>query len=132
MGIAICTVLAFSKDSCYTGPIEQEFLMSQHIKMIAEDVFESTIKEGVTLVDFYADWCGPCKMITPHLETVAKELEGKASIIKIDVDGSQRIASMYQVTSIPTLILFKKGEEVDRIVGVRNAKDIKEFINKAL
>ena len=106
--------------------------MSQHIKMIAEDVFESTIKDGMTLVDFYAYWCGPCKMITPHLETVAKELEGKVSIIKIDVDNSQRIASMYQVTSIPTLILFKKGKEVDRIVGVRNAKDIKEFITKSL
>jgi thioredoxin 1 len=102
--------------------------MSHHIKMITEDAFESTIKTGVTLVDFYADWCGPCKMITPHLETVAKELEGKASIIKIDVDKAQRVASTYQVTSIPTLILFHNGKEVDRIVGVRNAKDIKEFI----
>lgn len=102
--------------------------MSEHIKMITEDQFETTVKKGVTLVDFYADWCGPCKMITPHLETVAKELDGKASIIKIDVDKAQRIASTYQVTSIPTLILFSDGKEVDRIVGVRNAKDIKEFI----
>ncbi|MGH2611841.1 MAG: thioredoxin [Rhabdochlamydiaceae bacterium] len=102
--------------------------MSQYIKMIAENEFESTIKTGVILVDFYADWCGPCKTITPHLEAVAKELEGKASIIKIDVDSSQQVASKYQVTSIPTLILFNNGKEVDRIVGVRNAKDIKEFI----
>ncbi len=102
--------------------------MSHHIKMITEDAFEETIKSGVTLVDFYADWCGPCKMITPHLEAVAKELDGKASIIKIDVDKAQRVASTYQVTSIPTLILFHNGKEVDRIVGVRNAKDIKEFI----
>jgi thioredoxin 1 len=102
--------------------------MSEHIKMISEDQFEETVKKGVTLVDFYADWCGPCKMITPHLETVAKELDGKASIIKIDVDKAQRIASTYQVTSIPTLILFSDGKEVDRIVGVRNAKDIKDFI----
>ncbi len=102
--------------------------MSQHIRMVAESEFDATIKKGVTLVDFYADWCGPCKMITPHLETVAKELEGKASIIKIDVEASQQVASTYQVTSIPTLILFNNGKEVDRIVGVRNAKDIKEFI----
>ena len=102
--------------------------MSEHIKMISEDNFESTIKKGITLVDFYADWCGPCKTITPHLEAVAKELEGKASIIKIDVDRAQRVASTYQVTSIPTLVLFNNGKEVDRIIGVRNAKDIKEFI----
>ena len=102
--------------------------MSHQIPMIPEEQFESTIKKGVVLVDFYADWCGPCKMITPHLEAVAKEVEGKASIIKIDVDKSQRVASTYQVTSIPTLILFNNGVEVDRIVGVRNAKDIKDFI----
>ncbi len=102
--------------------------MSEHIQKITEDQFENTIKQGVTLVDFYADWCGPCKMITPHLETVAQELKGQASIIKVDVDRAQRVASTYQVTSIPTLILFNNGKEVDRIVGVRNAKDIKEFI----
>jgi thioredoxin 1 len=106
--------------------------MSQNVKMIAEEEFEATIENGVTLVDFYADWCGPCKTITPHLETVAQELAGQASIIKIDVDRSQRIASTYQVTSIPTLILFNNGKEVNRIVGVRNAKDIKEFILTAV
>jgi thioredoxin 1 len=102
--------------------------MSEHVKHVTEDQFEDTIKKGVTLVDFYADWCGPCKMIAPFLESVGKELAGKASIIKVDVDQAQRIASTYQVTSIPTLILFNNGKEIDRIVGVRNAKDIKDFI----
>lgn len=102
--------------------------MSENIQKITEDQFENTIKEGVTLVDFYADWCGPCKMLTPHLETVAVELKGQASIVKVDVDQAQRIASTLQVTSIPTLILFNNGKEVDRIVGVRSSKDIKEFI----
>lgn len=106
--------------------------MSENIQKITEDQFEQTIKEGVTLVDFYADWCGPCKMITPHLESVAADLKGQASIIKVDVDRAQRIASTYQVTSIPTLVLFNNGKEVDRIVGVRNAKDIKEFIMSVL
>jgi thioredoxin 1 len=102
--------------------------MSELIQTISEDQFERTIKNGVTLVDFYADWCGPCKMITPHLESVAKELHGKASIIKVDVDQAQSVAATYQVTSIPTLILFNNGKEAGRIVGVRNAKDIKDFI----
>lgn len=102
--------------------------MSEHIQTISEDQFEKTIKNGVTLVDFYADWCGPCKMITPHLESVAKELHGKASIIKVDVDQAQSVAATYQVTSIPTLILFDNGREAGRIVGVQNAKAIKELI----
>lgn len=105
--------------------------MSEHIKKISEDDFESTIKNGVTLVDFYADWCGPCRMMTPHLETAAKDLEGKAAIVKVDVDHAQRVSSTYQITSIPTLILFKDGEEVGRIVGVRDVKAIKEFIMTA-
>lgn len=105
--------------------------MSQNIKTVAENEFESIIQNGVTLVDFYADWCGPCKMITPHLEAVAQELQGQASIIKVDIEAAQQTASTYQVTSIPTLILFSNGKEVDRIVGVRNAKEIKEFILSA-
>ncbi len=105
--------------------------MSEHIKHITEDHFESTIKTGATLVDFYADWCGPCRMITPHLESLAKELQGQVTIVKIDVDHAQRVASTYQVTSIPTLILFHNGKETGRIVGVRDAKAIKEFIQAA-
>ncbi len=105
--------------------------MSEHVKMISEDKFDSTIQSGITLVDFYANWCGPCRTIAPHLESVAKELEGKASIIKIDVDLAQGVASTYGVTSIPTLILFTNGKEVNRIVGVRNAKEIKDFILSA-
>jgi len=102
--------------------------MSEHIKKISEDHFESTIQKGVTLVDFYADWCGPCRVLTPHLETVAKELAGEVSFVKLDVDQAQKVASTYQVTSVPTLILFKDGKEKGRIVGVRDAKALKEFI----
>ena len=104
--------------------------MSEHIKIIKENEFESTIKTGLVLVDFHADWCGPCKTLAPHLEAVAKELKGKALVVKLDVDQAQRVASSFQVTSIPTLILFKDGKEVDRIVGLRSGKEIKEFILK--
>lgn len=106
-------------------------MMSKYIKKISEDQFETTIKTGVTLVDFYADWCGPCRMLAPHLESVAQELQDQAAVAKVDVDRAQRVASTYQVTSIPTLILFKEGKEVGRLVGVRDAKAIKEFILSA-
>ena len=104
--------------------------MSEYVKHIEEKEFEAATKSGVVLVDFHADWCGPCKMIAPLLEAVAKELQGKASIVKVDVDNAQQVASTYQVTSIPTLILFNHGKVVDRIVGARSAKEIKEFILK--
>ncbi|HNA61674.1 MAG TPA: thioredoxin [Rhabdochlamydiaceae bacterium] len=105
--------------------------MSENLKKITEDNFEEEIKKGITLVDFYADWCGPCRMIAPHLESLAKELHGQATIAKLDVDHAQRISSTYQVTSVPTLILFREGKEMGRIVGVRDAKAIKEFILSA-
>ena len=106
--------------------------MSEHVKKVTEDQFDSEIKSGVVLVDFYADWCGPCRMIAPHLEALAKELSGQASIVKIDVDHAQKVASTYQVTSIPTLVLFKNGKKVDQIVGVRNKEALKEFILSAV
>ncbi len=105
--------------------------MSENLKKITEDTFDAATKQGIVLVDFYADWCGPCRMIAPHLETLSKELEGQASIVKLDVDHAQQIASKYQVTSIPTLILFREGKEVGRIVGVRDLKALREFILSA-
>ena len=102
-----------------------------NLKQVTEDTFETEIQKGIVLVDFYADWCGPCRMIAPHLEALSQELQGQASIVKLDVDHAQKIASTYEVTSIPTLILFLNGKETGRIVGVRDAKALKEFILSA-
>jgi len=105
--------------------------MSDAFKYLDEDNFSEGIKSGVVLVDFYADWCGPCRMLTPVLEKVAGELQGKATIAKIDIDKAQKTASTFQVTSIPTLVLFKEGKEVGRLVGLRDEATIKEFITSA-
>jgi thioredoxin 1 len=81
-----------------------------------------------TLVDFFASWCGPCKMMSPVLEDVKKRVGDKASIIKIDVDASPAVASLYQVQGVPTLILFKKGKPLWRRSGVTPANELERLI----
>lgn len=105
--------------------------MSDSIKALTEESFPKQISKGVTLVDFHAEWCGPCRMMAPLLEQVAKELKGSAHIAKVDIDSEQKIAAQFQITSVPTLILFKDGKEVNRLIGLRNAEAIKEFIHSA-
>lgn len=107
-------------------------MANQHLKYLNDDNFSGEIANGVTLVDFYADWCGPCRMIAPIIEGLAGEMAGKANIAKIDVDNAQKTATTYNVTSIPTLILFKKGKEVKRVVGVKDAKALREMISAEL
>ena len=101
------------------------------MKELNNENFEKETKLGVTLVDFFAEWCGPCRMMTPVLEEVENEVKGQATIAKLDIDHSSAIAAKYQVTSVPTLVLFKDGKEVDRLIGVRDAEAIKSFICKA-
>jgi len=98
------------------------------MKHLTDANFNDEVKSGVTLVDFHANWCGPCRMLAPVLEQVAKEIKGKASIGKVDIDAEQKTASRFQITSVPTMILFKDGKEVNRLVGLRNAEAIKDFI----
>lgn len=81
-----------------------------------------------TLVDFHAEWCGPCKMQAPILKEVSAEINGKARIIKIDVDRNQAIAQKYQVMGVPTLILFKKGQPVWRQSGVATKQQVMQVI----
>lgn len=84
------------------------------------------------LVDFWASWCGPCKMVAPELEAVGQEYEGKAVVVKINVDEQQQLASTYNVMGIPTLLLFKDGQEKNRIVGYRPRKDLMDAIDKVI
>jgi len=74
-------------------------------------------KEGVTVVDFWAEWCGPCRMITPHIEEMSKEYDGRALIAKVNVDHNPQISMKYGIRSIPTVLYLKNGEIVDKQVG---------------
>ena len=80
------------------------------------------------LVDFYADWCGPCKMMAPLVEKLAEELDGEAVIGKLNVDDCEEIAMKYGVMNIPTLILFKNGQEANRVIGVQSREVLEKII----
>ena len=102
------------------------------MKIINQKDFENEIKEGVVLVDFFATWCGPCRMMGAILEEVDREIEGKAKIVKIDVDQNQDLARRFGVMSIPTLILFKNGQMVQKSVGVMQKNQCVDLIKKSL
>ncbi len=82
------------------------------------------------MVDFYADWCGPCKAITPIIELLVEEYKGKMKVFKLDIDASRDIAEEYKVSSIPAVLFFKGGEKVDQFTGTRTKEQIEEYIDK--
>jgi len=84
------------------------------------------------LVDFWAEWCGPCRMVGPIVEQLAQSLKGKVKVSKLNVDQNQDIAEKYNIQSIPSLVLFKKGNEIARIVGFSPKEKYEKFVNNAL
>ena len=103
---------------------------SELIEHLTAQNFAHKTKNGVVLVDFWADWCMPCKMMAPILNEVAEATDGTATIYKLNVDEQQQVAAQYGIRSIPTMILFKDGKEVERIVGVKSKEAAIASINK--
>ncbi len=89
-------------------------------------------QKGYVLVDFWAEWCGPCRMLAPVLEAVSKKFSQQLRVVKLDTEANPQTASYYQIASIPCCILFKEGKEVSRIVGFRNEAQFTEELNRLL
>lgn len=89
----------------------------------SKEEFVELSKEGLLVVDFYADWCGPCRMLAPVMEELAAEFENKAKFAKLNVDNVDEVASAFRIMSIPCVVFIKDGKEVNRIVGYRPKKD---------
>ena len=105
--------------------------MSDLVQHITDAEFQKTVAAGVTLVDFWAPWCGPCRMIAPILDELAGELKDQARIVKINVDENPVVAGQFGIMSIPTLLLFKDGRKVDQKVGGQAKPQLKAFIEQA-
>lgn len=97
-----------------------------------DKTFETEVKQekGLVLVDFYADWCGPCKMMAPIIDSIADEYTGKIKVGKVNIDDYPNLAMEYKVLSIPTVILFKDGEKKDTIIGLVSKTEVEELISK--
>ena len=114
-----------------------KFELQKKINMALElndSIFEEKVlkSDKPVLVDFWAEWCGPCRMVGPIIDELSKDFEGKAVVGKIDVDANQEFAAKFGVRNIPTVLLFKDGELVSRQVGVAPKKTYEDAINAAL
>jgi thioredoxin 1 len=102
------------------------------MKEINESEFSDKTSTGLVLIDFGAEWCGPCKTLLPILEKVSKDFDGKMSIYSVDIDRSPSLAARHGVMSVPTMLVFKDGKQIDRMVGLLPERELKKRIDSHL
>ena len=109
-------------------------MASDNVKELTDTNFETEVIKSSTpvLVDFWADWCGPCKMLTPTIEKLANDYVGKVKVGKVDTDSNREVSMKYGISAIPTVILFKNGQVAQKFVGLRGEKDFKEALDAAV
>jgi thioredoxin 1 len=107
-------------------------MASEKVKTFTDSNFDDETQKGVVLVDFWAEWCGPCRRLAPTVDALASEFDGRATVAKLDVDENPNIPGRYAVRGIPTLLLFKEGQLVETIVGLRAKEDIAQMIERHL
>ncbi len=106
--------------------------MAGNVKELTDANFAESTKSGVALIDFWAPWCPPCRAQGPVIEKISETFSGKATVAKLNVDENGEVAGQFSVTSIPTLILFKDGKEINRLVGLRQESELVSTLNNAL
>ena len=114
--------------------MHRRVLMSDAVKIISADSFDQEVIQAanLTMVDFWATWCGPCKIIGPVIEELAKEYEGKVNFTKVNTDENPDLASRYSIRGIPTLMFFKDGQVLDQVVGAVPKGQLKSKIDSLL
>tara|TARA_Y100000310_G_scaffold304248_1_gene343203 strand:+ start:1564 stop:1884 length:321 start_codon:yes stop_codon:yes gene_type:complete len=104
--------------------------MAENITELNSDNFDSFIADGNVVIDFWAEWCAPCKILNPAVEEVSKEFDGTVKFGKVDVENNQELAQRFQVMTVPTLIFFKDKEQIDRTVGAMHKEELKNKVDE--
>lgn len=126
LAIAVAFVLYYS----FSGSGQPE--KSDGAVILTNANFQTNVKSGVYLVDFWAEWCGPCKMQDPIIKEIAKDFSDKVTVAKVDIDSNAELVQRYSISAIPTIIIFKDGEVSKRLVGVQNRETLKAALEAAL
>jgi thioredoxin 1 len=107
-------------------------MAAPNIVTLTDANFQEEVLQSLTpvLVDFWADWCGPCKMLSPILDEIAGDYDGRVKVAKVNIDEHQGVATEYGVRAIPTLLIFKNGQVVEQVVGLKSKRDLKANIEK--
>jgi thioredoxin 1 len=107
-------------------------MASEKVKTFTDSNFDAEIKTGVTLVDFWAEWCGPCRRLAPTVDAIAAEYDGRAVVAKMNVDENPNVPGRFMIRGIPTLLIFKNGELADQIVGLVPKEEIAKKLDQQL
>ena len=107
-------------------------MASEKVKTFTDSNFDTEIKAGVTLVDFWAEWCGPCRRLAPTVDAIATEYDGRVAVAKMNVDENPSIPGRFMIRGIPTLLIFKNGELVDQIIGLESKEAITRKLDAQL
>jgi len=107
-------------------------MASEKVKTFTDSNFDEEIKNGVTLVDFWAEWCGPCRRLAPAVDAIASEYDGRATVAKMNVDENPNVPGRFMIRGIPTLLIFKNGQLADQIVGLVPKEEITKKLDQQL
>jgi thioredoxin 1 len=107
-------------------------MAAENVKIFTDSNFDEEIKSGVTLVDFWAEWCGPCRRLAPAVDAIATEYNGRATVAKMNVDENPNVPGRFMIRGIPTLLIFKNGQLADQIVGLVPKEEITKKLDQQL
>ena len=107
-------------------------MASDKVKTFTESNFDEEVKTGVVLIDFWAEWCGPCRRLAPTLDALATEYDGRATVAKVNVDENPNITGRFMIMGLPTMLIFKNGEVADQIVGLAAKEEIAKKLDQQL
>ena len=122
----------FTKNQIQDAAKTAENSAGGEVLIISDQIFDKTISKGIVLVDFWATWCGPCRIQGPIVDEIAKEMNGKVTVCKMDIDKNPSTPARFKIQYIPTIIIFKDGKMIETLTGLNNKETLLSSLNKAM